>query len=181
MALKKIKDLKGVLTESLLKSISKAQLQKIAEAAADMIRVRTRKGFGVKRHAGQESKLKPLSKSYIAQRKGEIAFFTSDSGDVIPYKPKNPKKINRSLTSPGKSNLTFSGQMLDSLTGSALSQGKAIVKLKGTRDDKKTNAEVGEFVSVERPFMRLSGKELKKIADILKKDILQRVNQRLKK
>ena len=64
--LKKIvKDIKTVIKRSL----SPREMRLIALKAVFMIRKRTRKGFGVRRHGARQTRLKRLSRSYIEQRK----------------------------------------------------------------------------------------------------------------
>lgn len=75
--------------ESKLKRHQSKLEHKAAKEAAEIIQERTRRGFGVDKHMGPKTKLKPLSSDYVKQRKRE------------------------GLTS--KSRLTRTGQLLDSI------------------------------------------------------------------
>src|SRR4051812_22970465 len=93
------------LQKSLEKLVSKSELDPIAQEMAQIIKVRTRLGYGAKANGESKQKLAPLKDSTIAGRK---------------RKQKAGKLSN--ATAPTKSNLTDSGAMLDSLKGRAVNQ-----------------------------------------------------------
>lgn len=133
---------------------------------AERIKRRTRLGRGLK------GSLKPLSQSYKDTRRGKVAFFTHPAGVVVPYKPDSRPRLSPN-TSPGKSNLTFTGQMLDAIKVISVSIGKVTVGFDPRRSGDLTNKKVAEFVSKDRPFFGLTREEeagLKKfISDALRK------------
>jgi hypothetical protein len=134
-------------------------MRDIGEYAVDRIVKRTRLGRGVS-ETGQSQALKPLSKSYKDQRAGRIAFFTTPEGVKVPYKPNKPPKLSGNTT-PGKSNLTFTDQMLNSIKVVSATTGKVNIAPTGNRKSSDlTNKEVADFVSVERRFLDLSKAEL---------------------
>lgn len=147
---------------------TKSKLGKDAgEFVAERIRRRTRLGRGL------EGPLKPLSPSYKEFRRGNLAFFTTEAGVVVPVKnPRRKPKLSPN-TSPGKSNLTFTGQMLDAIRVISVSIGKVTVGFAPGRSGKLTNKKVAEYVSKERPFFGLTKAEeaglQKFISDALRK------------
>ena len=130
-------------SKSLRKVIKDAEksgtLVNLAAVAIDVIQKRTRSGKGVKKPGGSTYRLKPLSKNYIAFRRANASRLSG-------------------LTSPGKSNLTFTGQLLYSL-GLKKATKRLTIEPQGTRVDGKTNAEVAKYVSKVRPFLALSRDE----------------------
>lgn len=108
--------------------------------------------------------LKPLSSRYIAFRQrytGPVSQF---------FRPK-------------KSNLTFTGQLLDSLKGSANVKRQTIsVFPTGTRSDGKTNKEVAENVADNgRPFLGLDDKGRERLIQIAIRDLRRTLKRRRKK
>lgn len=149
MAYKSIKEFTDALEEVLKEATNARNMEAFGQKAADIIYKRTKSGKGVTSNTGPASltKLKPLSQQYIDLRK------------------KNPPKGE--FGSPARSNLTNTGQMLDSIQVKAES-GKATVSIADTvRSDGKTNSEVaGHVADNGRPFMNLANEEAK----ILTKD-----------
>jgi hypothetical protein len=130
-------------------------MRKYAEMASDMVRLRTRLGSGVDADGANKSRLKPLADSTIEERKrlksrGEL------SAD----------------TSPGRSNLTRTGELLDSIQPTQVSQGSAKIGPDGIRSDGLSNQKVAEYVTAQgRAFNNLSSVELKRIHDAVKRDV----------
>ena len=153
---------------------SPSYMKEIGEKARELIYNRTKLGDSVEETGGEKKKLKKLSPSYKDQRAGKVAFITkkAKSGNVvIPIIPKNKPSLHGTTTA-GKSNLTFTGQMLDSIKV-LLSTGKVSIKPTGGRNKSDLdNLEVAELVSKERPFNNLSRSEIKQmqnfVAELLK-------------
>lgn len=122
-------------------------VQLYAEEAANLIKTRTRRGYGVPADGAPAERLKALSRepagrSYVDFRKRTRSALSSE-------------------TSPGKSNLTYSGQMLDSLYARRRRIGNWSINLKSQRDDGKTNPQVARYAAIGgRPFLFLSKSEL---------------------
>lgn len=131
----KLKKLRDEMTK-------KDNLQETGDFAADLIRKRTRLGFGVDSHGGSKKKLDKLSTGYINQRKKK--------------KPQGP-------TTPSKSNLTRDGDMLDDL------EAKVSTKTTTIGFSTKKSEDKAEWVSDKRPFNFLSKPELKQIKLFLNK------------
>lgn len=128
---------------------SKKNMRLIAERAIQLIVRRTQKGFGVKNNNGQEIPLKALSSVYIEQRKRQ-------------------RKLLDGTTSPIKSNLTFTGQMLRSMTVKEITnKSVSIGPNKRRRKGGLTNEQIAEYVQKERPFNNLSFKEINAIVKFM--------------
>lgn len=139
---------------------SNATLEDIGRAIAEIIRVRTRLGYGVSRQGSKRTKLKPLSDMYKA------------------YRRQNRRRLSPE-TSPNKSNLTFTGQLLDSLTFKA-GRGKLRVEPSGRRRGGLTNLKLAEHVTDQgRPFLNLSDNELKQITRIFDFGLNESLRRRL--
>lgn len=149
------KELARAITEVMPSILDPDNMRKYAQMGADMVRLRTRLGSGVARDGADKAPLKPLAESTKARREAMQA-----SGRLS------------SLTSPGKSNLTATGQMLESITVTEVRYGAASVGPSGSRDDGKSNAEVAEHVTdAGRPFNNLSRVETKRLLDAVRRDI----------
>ena len=152
---------------------SQAIVREAAEFARAKIVTRTRSGKGIGEN-GDAVALKPLSDSYKQQRAGKLAFFTDEEGVVHPYTPKRKPKLS-TFASPGKSNLTFSGQMLDSLKVISATIGKAVIAPTGRRTGSKlSNKQVSDYVSEERPYLGLTNAEKRGIQALIS-DLIRRV------
>lgn len=128
---------------------SKKNMRLIAERAIQLIVRRTQKGFGVKNNNGQEIPLKALSSVYIEQRKRQ-------------------RQLLDGTTSPIKSNLTFSGQMLRSMTVKEITnKSVSIGPNRRRRKGGLTNEQIAEYVQKERPFNNLSFKEINAIVKFM--------------
>lgn len=162
------------ITDKINKSVKFSVDRELAEKTADQIRTRTRLGFGVDEN-GRQERLKPLAESYREQRKGNIAFFTNQFGVKIPFVPKTKPKLS-SLTTPSKSNLTNTSQMLDSIKGKA-KNGVMFISITGLRRDGFTNKEIADFVEDQgRTFFNLTNAEKNQLAREIKNRILKNLN-----
>ena len=144
------------IQDQIQKSVSASLDKQLAQETAEQVKKRTQLGFGVDEN-GKQVKLSPLSESYRAQRRGEVAFYTDEFGRVRKYTPENPPPLS-SKTTPAKSNLTKTGQMLESLTGE-VKNNQILINVKGRRQDGSglTNEEVAEFVESQgRRFLDLT-------------------------
>jgi len=167
------KKLEKDLQDAFKKAQSKENMSAFGDYVAERIMVRTRLGRGVAQEGGASQPLKPLSDSYKKQRQGKIAFFTTKEGVVVPYVPDQKPKLSE-FTRPTKSNLTFTGQMLESIKTLSAKVGEVVVGLSGNRKDGLTNLEVGQYVSKARPFMNLSKPEKEGLAREIRK-LIQKI------
>jgi hypothetical protein len=155
------KDLEIKLKAAVETLRSPAGMKKIGLRAVEMVRLRTRLGYGVAKQGAVKERLKSLSRPYVGQR----AEFKGLSD----------------LTSPGKSNLTRTGQMLDSLDVKSTGTGTVKYGPTGERDDGLSNQEVAGYVSEKRPFVNLSNVEEKRIQDSIGKDLREEMQKNLTK
>lgn len=134
------------IAESVKLTFNAAFMREVGDEVARIIFIRTRLGYGVQAQGSMRQKLMPLSAGYIAMRK------------------KSKKSTSLSTaTSPTKSNLTFTGQLLESIQTKKAQDGISWVGPIGYRNDGLTNEQVANTVSKTRPFMFLSDLELLKI------------------
>lgn len=112
---------------------SRQTLDNIGDKLTDDIKKRTKLGFGVENQGGSQKKFKGLAPSTKKTRKSQSQKLSSD-------------------TSPAKSNLTFTGAMVDSINHES-EKGRILIKATG-QDEKgiknsdkiKYNAEKGRII-----------------------------------
>jgi hypothetical protein len=121
--------------------------------------------------------LAALSPAYIAYRKdGTVSFRTRDGREVL-FKARRPPTGDKFLAK--RSNLTFTGQMLDALTFISTDKGARIFIKNTRRDDgKNTNSEIADYVQKQgRPFLELSEKEVKIVQSSLARSIREEIRK----
>lgn len=124
-------------------------LKLMGEEAVRIVTKRTRLGYSVNKN-GEKSPLKSLSKPYVQFRKSS--------------------KLLSNLTTPSKSNLTFTGQMLDSMQVVKITSDSVIIGPRGYRDDGKANEQIANYVNKGgRPFNNLSIAEQSQIKRFYRK------------
>ena len=144
--------------KELLQKLEKAKeelldtIEDTGDEAANLIRKRTRLGYGVAEKGGTKKRLNNLTEKYAKRRK---------------------HLINNSLTTPKKSNLTQTGEMLDSLCAKKKSDNTVEITFSSEEAmDKATwNTDKG------RPFNNLSKAEIRQ----LKQSLQDRLDKILKK
>lgn len=145
--------------QELMKKLEKARdgmlkdIKSIGDFAANLIKKRTRLGYSVPSHGGSKSKLKPLSPKYIKQRGRE---------NLSPMTTKN------------RSNLTRTGEMLDSIISKKTSENT--IEIGFSNEDSENKA---EWNAKDRPFNFLSSAEQKQIKQELG-NILQKILAKIK-
>ena len=150
-------DLRDQIRSKIKDAFSKKLMKDLGKEMADRIRVRTRTGKGVDSMGADAKPLKRLKDSYRKVRK-------------------NSPDLNRSLTSNVKSNLTFTGQLLDSIQGDAINERQFIITLKENRNDGIKNADLTRWQEEKgRKFFYFSRAEIKaiynKINQFLRKEL----------
>lgn len=121
-----------------------AEMRAIGEFMIEKIRIRTQLGNSVMENLQEKSKLKPLSKKYIEQRKVFMNLST--------------------MTTPKRSNLTRTGSMLDSLKIKSMS--KTAIRIGPTGSDMfgvSNSSKAFWQEKMGRIFLRLSFAEVKQI------------------
>jgi hypothetical protein len=132
-----VKDIMKRINDSVTDAISPEEMRILARQAIDLITTRTRLGYGVRRNFGPRERLKPLSKRYIEFRR-------------------RYKKLS-ATTSPRTSNLTLTGQLLESIGIVKTSVGNTTIAAQGIRNERI----VGYQQKQDRYFLRISDSEYK--------------------
>jgi len=115
-------------------------IEPMGREAIRLLVVRTRLGYGVSRQEGNRGKLKSLSPAYVQFRQR--------------YRNLSP------FTRPRRSNLTLTGQMLDSMQIIKASNRTVIIGPKGRRRDGENNEDIAKWVQkAGRPFLNISRTE----------------------
>jgi len=171
---------------------SYAVLSQIATFMRERIYQNTKRGYyaGVRKNL---AKLKPLSPFYIKYResllKDQIKAGTNPNAKRLPKSvAKSYRKFVRKQAlkkfgpffSPKKSNLTFTGQMLEALDSKVDRDVAVVFVQSSSRDDDSglTNAQVAEKVIREgRPFLRLDDKGV----DRIRRAIISNLRRSLKR
>lgn len=141
------------IKEGFKKETDPRRMQKTANSIANQIRRRTLLGFGItKQFDGEQERLKKLtSKAYRGLRKRKSSLLS--------------KK-----TTPGRSNLTATGQLLKAIKGIGR-RARAIIELKDKRsgktisgaDDDSTNSDILKWQKAQgREFFGLTASEKKR-------------------
>jgi len=140
--------IKKIRDKILKKTFTRSNLEKIAESIKDDIKKRTRLGYGVENNGDRKKKLAPLAESTKKskrRRKGQLS----------------------NQTTPSRSNLTDTGEMLDSLDSSAKVRSTSAELIIGFKtpeaEDKAEFAHDGSSNRPKRKFMNLSNRELQRV------------------
>jgi len=144
----------------------------------ERVKAVTRTGYGVTN--SKKKKLKRLSNSYKDMRRGAVKFRTVN-GAVIPFQEPDERiqEVDKKFFEPDFSNLTFSGQLLESIKYT-YNRAKHIFTIQPTGKRKKlpgesktlTNKKVAEYVAKGgRPFLGIDKKGDKTIANMIKREI----------
>jgi hypothetical protein len=124
-------------------------MEEVAKVAKDIVIERTSRGFGVDKSEGKKERLKALSPRYKKQRR----------------RLKKAGKLSGETT-PNKSNLTQTRQMLNSVASKALT-GVGIVYIDNS--EARDKAEYQEDAG--RKFMNLSKTETKQLVKLIEEQI----------
>lgn len=152
----KLKDL-SMRFKTLIPSILEDGVMKeVAVVAKEMVRSHTKKGYGVDNDGDPQTRLKGLSESYKKQRRR-----IKKQGKLSPD------------TTPNKSNLTKTGDMLKSLSHRS-TKDTATIFLKGDKEKKKAE----EQEKLGRKFMNISKIERQKIKRIITEAINKGINKK---
>jgi len=174
------------LADAVKAATNKLQMLKYGLFASSQIKTRTRLGYGVSEHGAKREKLAQLQDSTIRQRGGKVSY---KEGKRSVKKNKKAKAKLSELTTPSKSNLTNTAQMIDSIGVNKYRDQYASIGPSGVRDDGKTNAEVAGYATdgdlqrnrKPRPFLNLSDLETKRLQDEVRKDLTNILERQLTK
>ena len=129
------------IRQAIKDAFNKQYFTQIGKLVRNQIRVRTRSGFGVKSNGARQQRLRPLSRRYVETRQ-----FARKGG------------LLASTTSPGTSNLTFTGNMLEAIRFKATSEGVVF----GFANRRAIDT-ADEVQSKGRPFFNLSSLEIRNL------------------
>ena len=141
-----IENLRKEIKSAVENAFSQKLMKTLGEDMAERIRVRTRTGKGVDRTGGETTALKRLMSE--------------------PYKKRRRKSpdLDRGKTSPAKSNLTFTGQLLDSIKGGAINARQFFIEILEQRNDGVKNSDIVDGQEDQgRKFFYFSSAEIKGI------------------
>lgn len=157
-------------------------LREVAEFARGVIVKRTRLGFGVDSPGATSQHLEALSKKYVRFRElsSEFIHRTNKKGKLVKTKKKNERfdvlksknkpTLNDKITRPAMSNLTFTGQLLDSLEVTRVVKGQAVIEPTGDRKKEPnrkntlSNKKLAQYVTeAGRAFLNLSALEANQV------------------
>lgn len=149
---------------SLNKLLTASFINQLGLEVKDTIYKRVKSGYGSQR--GQKTKLKALSAAYVLQRKGTVSFTTKD-GKEVNFKIKKPTLGK--FASAQRSNLTKTGQMLDSIAFKVTKNGVTVYIPSSKRDDSAlTNSEIAKINQENgRNFFELTDDEVRKVQRII--------------
>lgn len=136
------------LGDAMRKAVTNGLMEELGNQAIALIRKRTRLGYGSKNN--QRVKLDPLAATTVARR--------------TLFKRRG---ILSSETSPKRSNLTATGQLLDSLKIIKITSRVATIGADGSRIEGGSNDKVAKHVTDNgRPFLELTTSESNQLAKI---------------
>ena len=163
-ASKKLQDILKRISSTVKEAVNREALDSIGLFAVNLVVKRTRLGYGVSRQFDKKQRLAPLSPGYVKSRK----MFEGLSD----------------LTTPKRSNLTRTGQMLDSIRHKV--KGNSVeIRPEGRRTDGKLNSDIAYYNAIggknrpRRVFMNISELEYKQILRFYRKtfgDLLRKRN-----
>lgn len=139
--------------------VNRFNLKPYAQPLAQRIKIRTRLGFGLEQpgRGGKRRKLKKLTDRYKKRRR---------------------RSRLHSETQPGKSNLTFTGQLLNAIFGKA-SGDTITIGINPKRRDGISNADLVKWQEEQgRPFFDLTDKEIKGLRTEIKKDLIKAMRKK---
>lgn len=145
----------------------------------DMIYKRVKTGYGV--NGTKKEKLKSLSDSYIQYRKGKMYFFKKNGITIAVKGRSNRLKKTGEFFSPARSNLTMTGQMLKAIEFKVKDTSVTVYINNNVRDDGKTNEQVAQLVSKDRPFLGITESESRILKNFIKNHIIEQMKSMIKK
>lgn len=150
------KDFERKLENLIKNGISKQILENAGKIVAKNVKTRTRRGFGVNKEGGSSIKLKPLTPNYKEHRKN--------------LKRKGTLSAE---TKPSKSNLTKTGEMLDSLNYKVEKNKISVLPTN------KKNIKKAQYQDLQgRKFLNLNKREVLDIIDTIDKELQKDITKK---
>jgi hypothetical protein len=189
---KNFKELAEAMKSMVDSGVQATEMRLIGEFVKKDVRTRTKLGYGVKNSGEPRQALKSLSEKYAVARKASkegLVRFETRSGEQVEFRA-NIDPIDKSTT-PKKSNLTFTGQMLDAIDIVNITGKSVTISVKDSnRHDKRAQRQpdktpnnnlVAQYVTeAGRPFMNLSDLQMKRVSDFIRQG-LDRAIKKFKK
>ena len=174
------KNVQKRIEKSTRDALTDPSLNRLAQKIAKQIAKRTQLGKGVDA-SGNPKALKKLSPSYKEIRKGNLIIHKNKNGNTVAYKPKKKPRLS-SLTTPSKSNLTATGQLLKAIVG-RYAGNKLIIEILENRSRelfggpaKTTHKKIVDHQKKQgRDFFKFTNFEKRLIASELRKLILKKL------
>ena len=186
----KPKDLESIsetLSRVIKESLNRRFMMELGQQFVSDVKTRVRLGYGNRTSGGTRVRLKPLSAPYISFRRGQAVFYKDNSGRLRSFSKKSTRHPALSdETSPTKSNLTFTGQMLDSMRPVIIKDNEFGIEFTGVRkkirqkEKALTNAEVAEFAKKDRPFINPTNREIDRLEQTINDKLRQEILKSLK-
>ncbi len=146
------------INKRLERAQDKTVFSAVAKMASDLIKKRTRLGYGVEKDGANKTKLKGIKDKTIEQRQR-----------------KKKMGLLHNNTTPKKSNLTDTGQLIDAI-GSRATQRYGEVFISEKRKDRAVNSDIVEGQSdMGRKFFNISNAEYKQLERELRKILRGRI------
>lgn len=163
-----------------------ANMAKFGEQIRSMIKIRTRVGFSVDATGEPKHAMKPLKPSTITQRQAMQGKASGSGKGLTGHAKRDAVHSAGGLypeTTPSKSNLTRTGQLLDSEAVKSVEFGRVSVGPTGQRSDSShSNSEIAEFQAQKgRSYNKLSDIELKRLNDSVRNMIRSIMRDKLTK
>lgn len=166
------------LSQDLLDLVGRSFLEVLARKMREVIYRRTKSGKGVSR-SGDEQPLKSLSPHYVDYRKRAFGFDKKVRG--VKIKQNLGKQRLGEFGSPGKSNLTLTGETLDSIQFKIERFGFRLYfpDTKHKFSKRVTVREVARYVQMQgRPFFSLSRGERRILLQEVQKEVRKQLRRK---
>jgi hypothetical protein len=167
--------------KSILAIVDKSFLRQLGNKFREIIYRRVKSGYGVSDMGSkdpQQERLKALSDKYVDFRKGNFAYKKKRKGKKVTVNKGAPKLGD--FGSPGKSNLTLTGQMLDSIQIKLQPYGVLLYfpDTKHRYSKRITVRELAQYVQEQgRPFFRLTRGERRILLNLVKQEVRSKLRR----
>lgn len=154
---KQVDDVKAAIIKQLQQLFERQFLELLAKQAREIIYRRVKSGYGVSKDSvtdPSKQRLAKLSKNYVIKRRNLAGSSKGKRKNTAP-------KIQVGYAfSPGRSNLTLTGQLLEAIEYKVDRYGfQLYISSNKRKDSTISNEQLAEYVSEKRPFFALTTDE----------------------